>query len=271
MKLSLERPLVFFDTETTGTTPMTDRIVSICLVRFPKGFEILNTAIDWPVTKINTLINPIFPIPKAATDIHGITDEMVKGKPTFGEMAKEILSFIEGCDIVAYNGNSFDIPLLYNEFNRASIVWDYTQHNFIDPCNIFKKKEPRTLEAAYKFYLGADMNEDGIKAHDAFNDVKATIDVFCQQLIKYEDLPGTAKELALYSNYDKPLLDISGKFTIDDTGDIVFNFGQHKGKKAKSEVSYLDWMVNNPKASFNPDTKAIAKKLLYPENVNLKK
>jgi DNA polymerase-3 subunit epsilon len=58
------------------------------------------------------LINPEMAIPKDSSDIHGITDEMVKDAPTFKQAGNEIKMFIENCDLGGYNSNRFDIPIL---------------------------------------------------------------------------------------------------------------------------------------------------------------
>ena len=68
MKLKLNRPIVFFDLETTGTNIMHDRIVEISLIKvMPDGSEVERTR----------RINPEIPIPAEASAIHGIYDEDV--------------------------------------------------------------------------------------------------------------------------------------------------------------------------------------------------
>lgn len=252
--MKFDRPICFLDLETTGVNPQKDRIVEIAIVKCDidlLGYE----------EKVKR-VNPEMKIPQSASDVHGITDEMVKDEPGFKAFARGIFDFISGCDIAGYNSNNYDVPMLYAEFLRAGITWDYSGVNFIDVCNIFKIKEARTLSAAVKFYL----NQTHEGAHGALADVHATIDVFQTQLVQYELEKMTPHELALFSNYDKTILDISGKFTTDNDGDIIFNFGQHKGKKAKSELSYLDWMMN--KGDFTEDTKMIIRKILQPQKSN---
>ena len=74
MKLKLNRPIVFFDLETTGTNIMHDRIVEISLIKvMPDGSEVERTR----------RINPEIPIPAEASAIHGIYDEDVASEPTF--------------------------------------------------------------------------------------------------------------------------------------------------------------------------------------------
>ena len=74
MNLKLKRPIIFFDLETTGVDPAHDRIVEISMVKVePDGSKQVKTR----------RINPEMPIPAEATAVHGITDEDIKGEPTF--------------------------------------------------------------------------------------------------------------------------------------------------------------------------------------------
>jgi DNA polymerase-3 subunit epsilon len=139
MKLKLQRPIVFFDLETTGTNIMSDRIVEISIVKLmPNGEENVKTR----------RINPGMPIPPEATAIHHITNEDVANEPTFDRIAKSLAEYFEGCDIAGFNSNRFDIPLLDQEFQRAGVDFDLTKPRFIDVQTIFHKKEPRNLIAA---------------------------------------------------------------------------------------------------------------------------
>ena len=81
MNLKLSKPIAFIDLETTGTNLATDRIVELAIVRVsPDGVS----------TVKRKLINPLMAIPKGASDIHGITNEMVKDAPTFKQVANEV-------------------------------------------------------------------------------------------------------------------------------------------------------------------------------------
>lgn len=251
MRLKLERPLVSIDFETATVKakpdPTLDRIVQI-------GFKKMMP--KHPYVEIYTrLVNPTIPISASATAIHGITDSDVEDKPTFAEIANEVFAFISMCDITGYCVLSYDSPLLYSEFLRAGIIWDYSQVKFIDSANIARRKEPRDLKWAMKFYC----DQEAIGNHAASFDANAAANVLYAQVEKYDDMPCNVAGLALYSNNDKPLLDLSGKFAINDVGSIVFNFGKHVGKSIDSEVDYLHWMLN---ADFAADTKAVIKKQL---------
>ena len=140
MKLNLDKPVVFFDLETTGTNTAQDRIVEISYLKVsPNGNEDMHTR----------RINPGMHIPEQASAVHGIYDDDVKDCPTFKEVAKEIARDFEGSDIAGFNSNRFDVPLLAEEFLRAGVDIDLSRHRFIDVQVIFHKMEQRTLSAAY--------------------------------------------------------------------------------------------------------------------------
>lgn len=245
MKLNLKRPLAFIDIESTGLNVEEDRIIELSVCKFfPDG----------SIEKRTRRFNPDINIPFESTEIHGITNEDVKDLPNFAYTANGLLKLLAGCDIAGFNSNRFDVPMLYFEFQRADILWDYKAFKMIDVGNIFKIQEPRTLEAAVKFYC----NREHEKAHSAEADTIATVDVFLAQLEKYE-LPEDIEELAIYSNHGNKMLDLSGKFVYDKDGDIIFNFGPHRKKKVKDELSFVAWMTTK---DFNVDTKDICHSIL---------
>lgn len=246
MKLKLKRPLCFIDIEGTGVNPETDRIVELSVTKlFPDGTRENKTR----------RFNPQIEIPVGAIEIHGITNEMVVNEKPFSYTAKGLLKFLDDCDIAGFASNRYDVPILFNEFIRAGEYWDYTKFKMIDAGVIFKREEPRTLEAAVQFYC----NKELVGAHGAEADVNATVDVLLAQIEKYEELPCTIDELALYSNYDKPILDLSGKFTMDDDKNMIFNFGPYKGKRVIDELSFVNWMTTK---DFAPDTLNICYEIL---------
>lgn len=246
MKLKLKRPLVIIDFEATGKDPEIARIVQI-------GFKKIG-ADRFPV-HYNALINPTIPIPIEATEIHNITDEMVKSKPKFTELANEVLEFISGCDLSGYNILGYDAPLLNAEFNRAGIIWDYSGINFVDSLRIAREMEPRNLDWASKFYC--DVELDG--AHDAASDSSAAGDILFAQVERYDTIPFTVEGLALFCNGGNKLLDLSGKFKYNEAGEIVFAFGKYEDELAEMHEDYLSWMLGS---DFPADTKAVIRKML---------
>ena len=189
MNLNLKNPLAFFDLETTGVNTIKDRIVEISIIKImPNGDEKTYTK----------RINPTIPIPKQASEVHGIYDDDVKNQPTFKEVAKEIARFIEGCDLAGFNSNKFDIPLLAEEFLRAGVDIDLRKRKFIDVQTTFHKMEQRTLSAAYKFYCNKDLNN----AHSAEADTRATYEILKAQIEKYNELENSVEFLSKFSTQE---------------------------------------------------------------------
>lgn len=239
--LKLERPLAFFDLETTGVNTSKDRIVEIAIVKlYPDGNR----------EEYIQRINPEMNIPREASEVHGIYDKDVENEPTFKEVAEEIKSFLENCDVAGYNSNRFDLPLLHESFARAEIDIDLKNIKKVDVQQIFYKKEQRTLSAALKFYCDKDLEN----AHSALADVNATIDVLEAQLEKYEDLERDIDFLDKYTGSDE-FVDYARRIKMKN-GVAVFNFGKHKEKTVdsvfKSEPNYYHWIM---KGDFAQDTK----------------
>jgi DNA polymerase-3 subunit epsilon len=232
MPLSLERPICFIDLETTGINVSTDRIVEIAIVKI---------GMDGTKQVKRRLVNPEMPIPKASSDIHGITDEMVKEAPSFKIMANEIKQFIEGSDIGGYNSNRFDVPMLNEEFLRAGISADMERRKLLDVQKVFHMMEQRTLSAAYQFYCHKTLED----AHTAEADATATWEILEAQIERYPQIGNTVTSIVKFTGEDE-IIDFARRLVYDN-GVVVFNFGKHKGKSViqvlKDEPQYYDWMM----------------------------
>lgn len=237
MNLNLKKNLCIFDIEATGLDVSQDRIVEISILKVtPEGEE----------TELTLRINPEMEISEESISIHGITQEDIKNSPTFKEVAKQIADFIGDADLAGYNSNKFDIPMLVEEFLRVDYHFDMRSRKFIDVQNIFHKMEQRTLAAAYKFYCEKDLEN----AHSAFADVKATYEVFKAQLKKYDELENDINFLADFSQNNKyKIVDFAGRIAKNNKGELIYNFGKHKGKTVeevdKVEPGYYGWMMNS--------------------------
>lgn len=232
MNLQLTRPIAFIDLETTGVNITNDRIVEIAIVKIsPDGSRQVK----------RKLINPTIAIPKGASDVHGITDEMVKDAPTFKQVANEVKQFMEGCDIGGYNSNRFDIPLLVEEFLRAGLNIEIETRKLLDVQKVYHMMEQRTLSAAYKFYCNKDLED----AHSAEVDATATYEVLEAQIAKYQQIGNTVESVVKFTG-EEEIVDFSRRFVMEK-GVEVFNFGKHKGKSImqvlKEEPQYYDWMM----------------------------
>jgi DNA polymerase III subunit epsilon len=231
--LQLTRPVAFIDLETTGVNLSSDRIVEIAIVKL---------LTDGTRQTKRKLLNPQMPIPASSSDIHGITDEMVKDAPTFKDAGNEIKQFLENCDLGGYNSNRFDIPMLMEEFLRAGMDVDLSDRKMIDVQHIFYQMEPRTLSAAYKFFCNKELEN----AHSAEVDINATIEVLEAQIGRYPKLGNTVESVLTVIGEEK-IVDYARRFIFDDKGVEVFNFGKFKGKSVcdilKYEPQYYDWMM----------------------------
>lgn len=243
MQLKLERPLVFFDLETTGTNILKDRIVEI---------SILKVSPDGTVLERTRRINPEMPIPAEATAIHHITDQDVADQPPFRSIAVSLSKLLTGCDIAGYNSTRFDVPLLDEEFRRAGIRFDFSDVRFIDVQTIFHKMEQRTLSAAYRFYCDKEL--DG--AHSANADTLATYEVLMAQLDRYPSLENDVAKLAAFSSQTRNV-DFAGRLIYDDQGREIINFGKHKGRPAEEvlekESGYYGWVMQGDFSSSTKD------------------
>ncbi|MBQ3658863.1 MAG: 3'-5' exonuclease, partial [Bacteroidales bacterium] len=234
----------------------TDRIVEISMVKvMPDGSRDVKTR----------RVNPTIPIPEAARAVHGISDEDVKDCPTFAQLAKSMMAWMEGCDIAGYNSLNFDIPMLTEEFMRVGLDPKFRERNLVDVQVIFYKKEPRTLSGAYKFYCGKNLED----AHTAEADTMATLEVLEAQLDHYPDLENDVAALADFTKRQK-MLDYAGRIVLDEHDVPIFNFGKHKGRSVREvleqEPSYYTWMQNG---DFTQDTKNVLTKI-YLEGKNTK-
>lgn len=234
MDLILKKPIAFIDLETTGINVTSDRIIELSVLKiFPNGKE------EWMTERVN----PEMPIPPKTTAIHGIKDEDVAKCPTFREIAKNLASFLEGCDLAGYNAIRFDIPLLAEEFLRANIDFSFRKRRYVDVQVIFHKKEQRTLAAAYLFYCKKELTG----AHGAKADTSATFEVLKCQLDRYRDLENDIEKLSEFSSFNNNV-DFAGRIILDEKGVEIFNFGKHKGKSVEAvfdfEPAYYSWMMN---------------------------
>lgn len=264
LNLNLKNDLVFLDLETTGLNIIRDRIIQIALIKYKKNSE--------TPEELEMLINPGIPISEESIKIHGILPSDLKNKPTFQQVGRKIYEFIGNADLAGYNSNRFDIPMLIEEFARIGLDFDIENRKMIDIQRLFYKMEPRTLSAAYKFYLNKELQD----AHNALADVKATAEILNGQLTMYADkdyidndgnliekpVVNDITALHKFTN-DIDVVDVTQRLKIDNNGVVIFNFGKYIGKPVAETLfkdnQYYNWILEK---DFSYQVKKIVKKLV---------
>jgi DNA polymerase-3 subunit epsilon len=227
--LRLERPLAVLDLETTGSDPRAHRIVEIALLKF---------APNAPTRRFHSLVHPGGPIPRAATQVHGLTDHDVADAPDFRALAPGLLGILSGCDLAGFNLRRFDLPFLDAAFTRAGFRFPRAGRAVIDALHIYHRHEPRDLTAAARHYLGQEHDH----AHQALADAEATAAILDAQVGMDDALPTTPAKLhrALID------VDVAGRFRTEG-GAIVFTSGKYLGRTlaevARHDPGYLRGMM----------------------------
>lgn len=233
----MSKHIVAFDVETTGLSFTTDYIIQLAAVKFDTDFNIIDS--------MKYIVKPIkdFEIAEGAQEKHGITKEYVLEAGTdLKIVAEEFLKFIDGCDMLSYNGRNFDVRMIYKDFASVGLQFDINRV-FYDSMLLEIKLNPRTLETIYKKYTGKDL----IDAHDALADVLATIEVFKYQVQSFANQDITLDDIMQ--------MDESKIFCIDgmikqDGDNILFAKGKYKDVEfmdvARKDVGYIKWFMTNP-------------------------
>ena len=257
MNLNLERPLLFFDIESTGLNIATDCIAELSFVKiFPDGEQRIKT---WKLCPWNYVARCQQPMNPSASEVNGLKDEDLAGCPKFHEVVDEVVEWLADSDLAGFNSAKFDLPMLAEEIERVRLFMnrniDLTLHEkkMVDVQTIYHAMEPRNLRAAYRFYCGG---QDFENAHTAEADTIATYEVLKGQLDRYPDqLKNNVDFLANFAGRPKTV-DYAGRLLFGKDGEAIISFGKHKGKTARevyrTEPSYFAWIQNG---EFTLDTK----------------
>ena len=256
MNLKLNRPLLFFDIESTGLNIATDSIIELSFVKvFPDGEERIKT---WRILPWDYVTRSQRPIAPSASAVNGVKDEDLKDCPRFFEVVDEVVEWIGDSDLAGFNSAKFDLPMLAEEIERIrfymgkDIPVNLHEKKMVDVQTIYHFKEPRNLKAAYRFYCGGDDFEN---AHTAEADTVATYKVLKGQLDMYDDLKNDVDALSSIGGRPR-IVDYAGRLYFNDDKEAVISFGKHKGRTARevyrTEPSYFSWIMNG---EFTLDTK----------------
>lgn len=244
--MKLVKPLIIFDLETTGVDTSNDRVVQIGAIKmFPDG----------STEEKNLNVNPEIPIPTEASDVHGITDDMVQAAPKFKQISKALKAWFEGCDIGGFNSDNFDVQLLSTEMERAGILFIDWDCSFVDVSKIYRYLFPRTLSDVYARLTGESLDD----AHDAMADVRATKKIL--EILTEKNMPEdiTSAEIDDLLQGDKKRVDLAGKMYKDANGDIRWNFSKNMNQLITSDYGFAEWVLKN---DFPIETKKIVRQLI---------
>ena len=234
LPLDLDRPVIFFDLETTGLSLANDRIVELAVLRVSPQGDVFEKVRRY---------NPEIPIPPEAAAVHGITDDVVADELPFRRTARSLAQLLDPCDLAGFNIRRFDLPILLAEFRRAGVPFEVKGRLLIDMKMIFHREEPRDLSAAARFYLARDHQD----AHTALGDIRTTAAVLTAQLDRYAHLPRDVAGLHAYCDEMGPFVTEFDRWFSEERGALVFNRGKHKGttldEVAGSAPDYLEWMM----------------------------
>jgi len=247
--------IVCFDTETTGLDVQKEHIIQLSLVKFEtENWQILDQR-DWYI-----LPEEEFSIPAEAEAVHHISKEfLLEHGVRLRDIFEDFKAFVCGCNILSYNGNGYDAPILHYNLARLGLDFSFEGRVWYDALSLERlhmegKTDPETgeryhcnLTAAFTRYYGHPFEG----AHNSLDDVLATIEVFKAQ-VKEHGWDWAQRDEFGFISFDRWLTK-KGEY-------YYLNQGAHKGESIESMLridrSYLEWMADKCKWT-DPQTKDI--------------
>ena len=241
------KPITLLDVETTGLSAQYDWIIQLSAVKFNRDtFEALG--------EFNRYIKPAgkWEINPEAEAVHGISPAFIEANgESIKVVGRDFLDFVGGCDLMGYNSNNFDVLMAYKDFKYSGLNFPVEDIKFYDVLAMERKIHPMNLGSVFERYVGMTMEQFGLKAHDSLSDVKATLEVFKNQMqfLDYETID-TWPENELFTpdgtvrNASKP----------DEPMLIVFNQGKYRDRDVyevmKEDIGYMKWAAKNLFSSY---------------------
>ena len=249
--------LVCFDTETTGLDVQKEHIIQLSLVKVDTdNWSVLDQR-DWYI-----LPEGEFTIPAEAEAVHHISkDFLQENGVSLRSIYEDLLNFTAGCDMLSYNGNGYDAPILHYNLARLGLDFNFDGRTWYDALLLERihtagqldengEKLHNNLTAAYTRYYGHPFEG----AHNSLDDVMATIEVFKAQVAAHGWEWANRPEFGFIS-YDRWLVKKGGYFYL--------NQGAHKGESIEAmkriDFGYLEWIVDKC-----PNTDAQTKDIIIP-------
>jgi DNA polymerase III epsilon subunit-like protein len=233
----MSKNIVAFDVETTGLSFKDDYIIQLSAVKIDRNFN-----------EIGVFNHYIMPYAKSwnitdeAFGKHGLTKEFIAENGEYlADVGLEFLAFIDGCDLLSYNGKGFDVKMLLKDLRNVGLNLDIKKV-FYDSFLLEAKLNPRTLDAVYKRYTGKELDN----SHNALFDVYATIEVFKHQLQQFDSQNITLDDIM---NFDESKIFCVDNIITKVDDKIIFAIGKYKGHEfmevASTDASYIKWIMTN--------------------------
>jgi DNA polymerase-3 subunit epsilon len=236
--------LICFDTETTGLDVQKEHIIQLSLVKFDTDNWSVIDQRDWYI-----LPEGEFTIPAEAEAVHHISKAfLLENGVALRSVYPDFIAFTQGCDMLSYNGNGYDAPILYYNLKRLGLTFDFNR-TWYDALLLERihtagmvdengEKVHNNLTAAYTRYYGHPFEG----AHNSLDDVMATIEVFKAQIAQHGWEWAQREEFGFIC-YDRWLTRKGGYYYLTQ--------GAHKGESIESmlriDPSYLEWLVDKCK------------------------
>ena len=210
-----------FDLETTGFSPITEKITEIGMMKVKNG-EIIDT--------FETFVNPEKPIPEDVVKVTHITDEMVKDAPTIDKIMPKVLEFMSGTVLVAHNAD-FDTSFMRHNCEVLGLPFNYT---YIDTLRLAKAIFPEY--GRYNLGIKVDV------AHRALDDVKTLVAVFNKMIERAQD-----RDAKTIDDFDKVFETDFRKLPMYHMIILAQNYVGLKNLYKLVSYSHLDYFYKKPR------------------------
>lgn len=231
---SIDTTYCVLDLETTGFSPVTEKITEIGIMKLKDG-EVID--------KFSTFVNPEKPIPQRVVEITNITDDMVKDAETIDKIFPKMLDFINDSVLVAHNAD-FDINFLRHNARILGYEFDFT---YVDTLSLAREIFPD-----FKSYkLGRIAKNLGIKvevAHRALDDVDTTVKVFNIMIEKLKELGAeTLEDIDIYASSEESKKEEYKKLKTYHAIILAKNYIGLKNLYKLVSYSHLDYFYKRPR------------------------